>query len=335
MSAIVSRLRHSFLAVCSSTPRKPSISPDTSPTPYHQSLLPLYTHFASVLYSICAPSTLDPFELAYVASACWPAFVQPVLDEHRQRAEEAAAGGVASPELEMPGEDMRMRLIRHFTPSVTAALEALYPRMMDAQAWVTSADIEGRESAPHGRPGSTNARETLHAGMEGLPRIAKFILVAAFLASTNPAKSDLRMFGRGLDEKKRRRKGGGFAKLQARKGSGDAKPVKVCIRIYLGKVPRGANSSEQQIPQRLSGPMPFSLDRLVAILGVLLEENDVDSRLPAPEFAYPGEYTEMEIGRTQVYALVRAFVTRRSTLVPWRNLYTRLRPLSIFYLSPC
>jgi hypothetical protein len=51
--------------------------------------------------------------------------------------------------------------------------------------------------------------------------------------------------------------------------------------------------------------MPFSLDRLIAILGALLEENDVDSRLTAPEFVYPGEYTEMEIGRTQVYALVR------------------------------
>jgi origin recognition complex subunit 5 len=60
-----------------------------------------------------------------------------------------------------------------------------------------------------------------------------------------------------------------------------------------------------QIPQRLSGPAPFPLDRLIAILGILLEDNDVETRPPALEFVFPGEYTEMEIGRTQVFALVR------------------------------
>jgi len=55
--------------------------------------------------------------------------------------------------------------------------------------------------------------------------MSKFILVAAFLASTNPAKTDLRMFGRGLDErKKKRRKGGG-----PRKGSGKNTVAKVGI----------------------------------------------------------------------------------------------------------
>jgi origin recognition complex subunit 5 len=36
--------------------------------------------------------------------------------------------------------------------------------------------------------------------------MSKFILIASFLASMNPARSDLRMFGRGLDEKKRKRR---------------------------------------------------------------------------------------------------------------------------------
>ena len=38
-----------------------------------------------------------------------------------------------------------------------------------------------------------------------------------------------------------------------------------------------------QVPQRLLGPSPFPLDRLIALLGALLEEHDVESRLPAPE----------------------------------------------------
>lgn len=59
-----------------------------------------------------------------------------------------------------------------------------------------------------------------------------------------------------------------------------------------------------QIPQRLVGPLAFPLDRMVAILGVLLEENDVEVRRPAPEFTIPGEYTEMEISRVVVFAQV-------------------------------
>jgi origin recognition complex subunit 5 len=50
--------------------------------------------------------------------------------------------------------------------------------------------------------------------------------------------------------------------------------------------------------------MPFPLDRLLAILGILLEGYDVDTRLPAPHITLPGEYTELEIGRAQVYGIV-------------------------------
>lgn len=59
-----------------------------------------------------------------------------------------------------------------------------------------------------------------------------------------------------------------------------------------------------QVPQRLLGPVPFSLDRLNAILGVLLEENDVDTRPPAPQFTIPGEYTDMEITRVHIHGAV-------------------------------
>ena len=50
--------------------------------------------------------------------------------------------------------------------------------------------------------------------------------------------------------------------------------------------------------------MPFPLDRMVAILVILLEENDADTRPSAPEYKLPGEYTEMEISRVGVYAQV-------------------------------
>jgi len=42
---------------------------------------------------------------------------------------------------------------------------------------------------------------------------------------------------------------------------------------------------------------------MLAILGALLEENDVESRLPMPGLI-PGEHTDMELGRVGVYSAV-------------------------------
>ncbi|KAF8344594.1 hypothetical protein F5887DRAFT_918148 [Amanita rubescens] len=64
----------------------------------------------------------------------------------------------------------------------------------------------------------------------------------------------------------------------------------------------------KEVPQWLLGPTPFPFDRLMAILGSLLEENDVDgeeSRAPADDvFHTPGEHTDMEIMRVGVYTSV-------------------------------
>ena len=43
---------------------------------------------------------------------------------------------------------------------------------------------------------------------------------------------------------------------------------------------------------------------MLAILGALLEDNDVESRLPANEFSIEGERTDMEISRVGTYACV-------------------------------
>jgi len=44
------------------------------------------------------------------------------------------------------------------------------------------------------------------------------------------------------------------------------------------------------------------VDRVLAILGILLEEYDADSRPPAPEYKLPGEYSDMEIRRVTTYS---------------------------------
>ena len=256
---------------------------------------PLYEHFIATLYSICSPFTRDPLELGYIAAARWPGFVQPILDAHRRRLQEREDDGN---ELAPPREDARLRLTRLFTPSLTAALEAIYPRLSSAANWaLTHAPPPDLLAVPPGRApdalatyaatslASINGTAT-EAGIDALPRMAKFVLVAAFLASTNPARSDLRMFGRGPDERAKRR----------RRGAGTPRKPKP-----------GTTGTAVKVPQRLLGPTTFPLDRMVAMLGVLLEENDVETRLVAPQYSLPGEYTEMEIARVAVYANVSDF----------------------------
>ncbi|KAJ7054172.1 putative origin recognition complex, subunit 5-like protein [Mycena amicta] len=109
--------------------------------------------------------------------------------------------------------------------------------------------------------------------MSDLPRIAKFILIAAYIASTIRRAPIYAMFGPGSRLKR----------------SANAASIASAPRTGVTK-----------LPQRVLGPNSFALDRLLAILGALLEENDVDRRPAAPEFSIPGEYTDFEIAQVGI-----------------------------------
>ena len=178
-------------------------------------LLPLYLQFLSTLYDVCSPFTKDPNELAYIAAARWPGFITPILDEYRRLVDEARENPGDDEEvfeLTAPTEDARIRLIRLFTPSFTTAMEALYPRLSNAAEWAVENQPQ-RNLLSSGFSGANLIDKSAPQTFQGtltdvLPRMSKFILLASFLASTNPTKSDLRMFGRALDERKKRKRGG-------------------------------------------------------------------------------------------------------------------------------
>ena len=177
-------------------------------------LLPLYHQFLSTLYDVCSPFTKDPNELAYIAAARWPGFVTPILDEYRRLLGEVRDNPEDEEdefELTAPTEDARIRLIRLFTPSFTTALEALYPRLSNAADWAVDNQPQ-RNLLSSGFSGANLVDKSIPQTSQGtltdvLPRMSKFILLAAFLASTNPTKSDIRMFGRALHERKKRKRG--------------------------------------------------------------------------------------------------------------------------------
>ncbi|KAH9006447.1 putative origin recognition complex, subunit 5-like protein [Lactarius hatsudake] len=225
-----------------------------APHAYHPALAQFYAQYVDALCSICAPFTRDPHELSYVAAAQWPSFVAPVLDAQRD----------ANQFHPIP-EDVRMRLLRVFLPSFTAALEALLPRRMHARTWSQTPDVTD---------GPASDEKGVETTISSLSTLQKYILLAAFLASSNPPRTDMRMFARSRETRSRRRRGGGTRKAPQRSGSTPAK-----------------------VPQRLAGPASFPLDRMSAVLAVLLEEYDLESRVISKEFTQLGEYTEMELVR--------------------------------------
>ncbi|KAF7377508.1 Origin recognition complex subunit 5 [Mycena sanguinolenta] len=241
----------------------------TAANPYHPSLRSLYSQYLSVLLDSCSLYVQDPNELQYIAAARWPGFVKPILDAQNFRPDEDVdMDGNDEPALKPPPEDIRMRLI-HWTMPPTGRHQ-----MSQSQICLEIHRVKrNRCQTLVARPRSRTSDSLTCLACQ------KFILVAAYLASTNPHTSDVRMFGRGVDEKKRKRR--------PRKSTAKGGTTKASTERYV-------------FLARIRSP----LDRIIAILGALLEENDVDRRLPAPEYTIPGEQTDMEIARVGVYNAV-------------------------------
>lgn len=183
-------------------------SSHTSHVSYHPALQPLYEQYVETLYNALSIYTNDPIELQYVSAARWPGFVKPVIDQYDELVRQAEEEGSDPPELEPPATDGRLRLLKFFLPTFTAALEALYPRLDNAADWAANNDYDAAQtSATSNRDGlSSRVKPVSSFKVDHLPRMSKFILIAAFVASTNPPKSDIRMFGRGPEERKKRRR---------------------------------------------------------------------------------------------------------------------------------
>ena len=138
------------------------------------------------------------------------------------------------PTLILPSEHTRMRLNRLFNSSLTNALESLHPRLSNATDWALSNQPDPNLlSKPLAHSQQRPPALIAATGMNALPRISKFILVASFLASTNPAKSDIRMFGRGLDEKKRKKRIRKVGSQGGRKVKGDGTTVAAKVQTPL------------------------------------------------------------------------------------------------------
>jgi origin recognition complex subunit 5 len=261
-------------------------SPDVSYDPvssdsriYHPDLFPFFEQFVDYLLSICYAFVQELDELQYITAACWPAVAVPLIKEITDE-----EGNVLDLDITLPSEMQRMTIFKRISPIVAAARDELYPRRTNAATFMAT---RVNSIAANGKQIATSADSEMLAQVRNLPRMSQFILLASYLASTNPAKTDLRMFGRGVDERKKK-KGGGTRKSRG-----------------------GKTSAVAKLPQRLTGPTPFPLDRMLAILGVLLEEYDVETRPPMGVPFAPGERTDLELSRVQVMSAVMELSSMR------------------------
>ncbi|KAG8774700.1 hypothetical protein FRC12_001867 [Ceratobasidium sp. 428] len=263
---------------------KPTISPPPGLpvlTAAHDDLVPLRHHFLSAVYDICSPHSRDPGEIAYVASATWPAFVAPILadwetirasqvskdtedmdvdqdaeldvDDTKKTGEQEVLSDwrrADAAEYPLPTETTRLRLIRHFSPTILAAFHELLPRRTSARTWakthIPPATFRASVWASYPQTGvDTSQKDEKLGSKSSLSSHTQMLLLASYLASYNPTKSDMRIFGRdasGIPKRKNR----GYAK--------------------------GKGKATTKIPQKLLGPVAFNLERLLAILEALTLE---------------------------------------------------------------
>ncbi|EJT97021.1 hypothetical protein DACRYDRAFT_112349 [Dacryopinax primogenitus] len=247
----------------------PSSSPNTTtttqPTPYHPTLLPLWTEYTRSLLSTFSPSySTCPLLLARLAVSRWGWFVSPVLGEWRYLLErerpssspEGEAGEKVEKDDGLPfllsSQDV-IKLIRYtFSPSYTHSvhqglpppLPSGVPRLRNPADWL-NLNLNLNLNVPHPDPAPANGNTNLPR----LSEIGRWTLLASYICSSNPARTDLKLFGTQAEQKRKRRRGR-------------------ATRLRKKKDVKG--EGKDRLSGRDLGPSALGTERLLAVLRSLL-----------------------------------------------------------------
>lgn len=251
-----------------------SLSPDVlkhlSPASSH----PLWPRFLDLLLSSLLHLTSSPIsELEYASQALWPLYTA-TLPPH---AEQDLLGKLY-PDPEIPPEPLvlSVKLLTDLKHNLAVPLAVAAEELLTRRTGISGFKDRATRVVP-GTPSRTPTRQPIEANLAGdMSTCTKFLVVAAYCASYNPVKTDLRLFGR-LSADGTRRRGGGLR----RAGYGKTRIGKVSHTSRKWSERRKGRSDEQ-VPQRLLGPKPFGLDRLLAIFASLYAEH-----APRPEDLQP------------------------------------------------
>ncbi len=159
---------------------------------------PLYYRFLDLLVATVSsliPTSL-PAELDYLSECLWPIYTSSLPPHLEQN---LLSRSYPDPSNPPPPLSITVKLLTDLKHQISlplaAALENVLPRLTGRSDY-TAAMLRARTvPKPPGLDLSTCAR---------------YLLVAGYCASYNPAKSDLRLFGRGTGPDGKRRRGGGM-----------------------------------------------------------------------------------------------------------------------------
>lgn len=188
----------------------------------------LFANFLNAFLSVFYRPCRDLIELKHMAHVNFSKYSEPILKK------------------EIHATDLT-KLWRHIAPVLKSNLELLYLRISEAKPLNPSPGKENNtlELMPHifasTLKDELTSTKTFAQSFE-LPYYAKFLLIAAYLASYNPPKEDKRLFMKNHGKQRKR----------------------------LQQVRAKAKISEKLNTQL--GPKVFTLDRLLAIFYAILEE---------------------------------------------------------------
>jgi origin recognition complex subunit 5 len=158
---------------------------------------PLYPRFLDLILSTLLPLTSLPSEIEYLSSTLWPIYTStlpPHSEQHLLRRPYPDRDTIPPP-LAITVK-LLTDLKHQLSLPLTAAIESVLTRQIGRREFESAMTSAGGRKVPK------------VPGME-LPMVAKYLLVAGYCASYNPAKSDMRLFGRGTGPDRRTKKGGG------------------------------------------------------------------------------------------------------------------------------
>ncbi|CAB3229354.1 unnamed protein product [Arctia plantaginis] len=188
----------------------------------------LFANFLNAFLSVFYRPCRDLIELQHMALVNFSKYSEPIIKK------------------EIQATDLT-KLWRHIAPVLKSNLELLYLRISDAKPMKPSPGKENNTSELIPQNFANTLKDELtstktFAQSFELPYYAKFLLIAAYLASYNPPKEDKRLFMKNHGKQRKR----------------------------LQQVRAKAKISERLNTQL--GPKVFTLDRLLAIFYAILEE---------------------------------------------------------------
>ncbi|PWN32073.1 uncharacterized protein FA14DRAFT_174919 [Meira miltonrushii] len=231
------------------------VSQSTSTTVAKDQLRTLFDTYTSLAYDAFAAEIRDLHEIRLLTCCVWHPFIRPVLN------------GV------MPASQLHSLLVRS-SSLFRYALEQLHTRRMNPLEWIESSIKQVDEIGAQNRLQiSQDFGKSNYSTLQSRSLLTSLVVLAAFLASYNPARLDVRYFVRdesaiiinsfkstdGKSPRKRKR-GGAFRKTNTKR--------------KLGKRSGAMNRSEETLlsRQELLGPRSFTLDRMLNIVQALAVE---------------------------------------------------------------